>query len=340
MEIMDIDIPCKSAIGLLTLREFNHFTLARQWELANRFERIEDVRKAGLDHSNSDRHRMKSDEDAAWLLAYETALMIQNEAKRRNVQIVTVFDAEYPPLLRLAPGAPLLLYVRGRLPGGMKNVACIGTRSPSHFGREITIKTVEKLVHNGWCAISGLALGVDTLAHRAALDAGGQTAAVLGNGLDSIYPKRNESLAQRILDSGGALISELPFDEKAIPQNLVARNRIQSGMSIAVIVMETDFPGGSFHTVRFSLLQNRPVFTPIPPKGQKDTAINAGFQMLTQMAGRELVEPLNAKGNFAKLLTTTFSYRPIASSFSPNAIDELVHQLDRCYEKIQPESIG
>jgi DNA processing protein len=132
-------------------------------------------------------------------------------ADRADVQLLCIEDAGYPALLRQVPGAPPLIYVRGALaPGDEWSLAVVGTRSPTAYGREATRRLVGDLARAGTTIISGLALGIDTVAHRAAVEAGGRTLAVLASGVDLIYPERNHGLAEQII-ANGALISDYPL---------------------------------------------------------------------------------------------------------------------------------
>ncbi len=351
---MNLSIPCKSALGLLTLLELGRFSNSQIIELASHHTLLSEINHASSVKGTKGKRSfpllsttqekgqtetlfslpdepLSPDDDDAWFIAHETALNSLEETKQRGIGIVHYFDQNYPPLLKLTENCPPILYTRGRLPEGVNNIACVGTRNPTNFGKETTSKTVETLVQEGWVIVSGLAVGIDTAAHKAALDAGGITVAVLGNGLDTVYPRRNMKLAEQIVESGGALISEYPIGEQPIPQNLVARDRIQSGMSIGTIVVQTDMPGGSFHTVRFSLLQNRPVFVPVPERDVEENPASRGIYALMQMPGRELASVLKAKGQYEKLLNNFFANRPVASSFSADALNEFIVRLnERC----------
>ncbi|MDB5180004.1 MAG: hypothetical protein JWN12_636 [Candidatus Saccharibacteria bacterium] len=159
---------------------------------------------------------------------------------------------------------PKTLYVVGSLPTERfpksTVVAVVGTRKPTSYGKEVTFKLAYDLAKKGVIVVSGLALGIDAIAHRAALEAGGITIAVLANGLDSIYPATHRQLARDIIDSGGALISEYPPGTSARDFQFLARNRIVSGIANAVIVTEAAAHSGTLSTVMHALDQNREVF--------------------------------------------------------------------------------
>ncbi|HEY8886605.1 MAG TPA: DNA-processing protein DprA [Candidatus Microsaccharimonas sp.] len=160
--------------------------------------------------------------------------------------------------------SPKTLYVVGTLPTERfpttTVVAIVGTRKPTPYGKEVTFNLAYKLAQKGVIIVSGLALGIDAIAHRAALEAGGTTIAVLANGLDSVYPQAHRKLAQDIIESGGALISEYPPGTPARDFQFLARNRIVSGLSDAVVVTEAAARSGTLATVAHALEQNREVF--------------------------------------------------------------------------------
>ncbi len=177
-----------------------------------------------------------------------------------GIQIVTVEDIGYPRLLAGVPNAPPLLYVRGDLtPTDDWAVAVVGTRSPTTYGKEATRLLVSELARRGVTIISGLAMGIDAVAHTAALDAGGRTIAVLGSGIDQVYPERNRALAGRIVQQG-ALVSDYPPGTKPMAANFPPRNRIISGLALGTLVVEAGEKSGSLITVEFALEHGREVF--------------------------------------------------------------------------------
>jgi DNA processing protein len=234
------------------------------------------------------------------------------EAKRLKVQILTAFDEEFPALLRSIPDCPLLLFVKGKLRVGARNVACVGTREPSTFGVEVTRRLVSLLVENNWGIVSGLARGIDAESHRAALDRKGYTIAVLANGLDKVYPSENRRLAEEIVESGGALVSEQPFGVPPRPVYLVRRDRLQSGMAIATFVMQTDLEGGTMHTVRYTLCQGRLLVAPVPRGRHAEEPKSRGLLSLTESTGTTLADQLRGNDEYRKLLLRSFRDSPPA----------------------------
>jgi DNA processing protein len=166
----------------------------------------------------------------------------------------------YPPLLRQLPDAPIGLYRIGEYIAGEQAVAIVGSRRASPYGVAVARQLARGLVEAGFCVVSGLARGIDTAAHEAALEIGGPTVAVLGCGADVAYPPENAALQAEIARKG-ALLSEFPLGRRADRQTFAMRNRIVSGMCRAVIVVETDTDGGSMITAQFAAEQGRQVFS-------------------------------------------------------------------------------
>ncbi|MCG2809329.1 MAG: DNA-processing protein DprA [Candidatus Portnoybacteria bacterium] len=182
---------------------------------------------------------------------------------REGVDLVTIQDKNYPKLLKEIYAPPAMLYVRGKISSENNlGLGVVGSRNVSLYGKQITPLLTAELAQAGLTIISGLAKGVDTLAHQAALKVGGNTIAVLGCGVDykSIYPYCNRDLAEKIIQSGGAVISEFPLETQPLPQYFPQRNRIISGLSKGVLVIEAAERSGALITARDALEQNRDVF--------------------------------------------------------------------------------
>lgn len=170
-------------------------------------------------------------------------------------------DPEYPEILKATFSPPLIIYSRGDIAraGQGLNLAVVGTRKPSSYGKEMTFKLIRAVAEHGVGIVSGLAMGIDTVAHQAALDAGGRTVAVLAGGLESIYPPQNRNVATEILKNG-VLISEYEPGSKMERWNFPARNRIISGLATAVFIAEGPMSSGAMLTGKFALEQNRDIF--------------------------------------------------------------------------------
>jgi DNA processing protein len=181
-------------------------------------------------------------------------------ARECGVRILCIADPDYPQSLRYITDPPICLYVRGTIePADAVAVAIVGTRKCSHYGREQATRFGELLGRAGFTVVSGLARGIDGHAHRGALRAGGRTIAVLGNGVGSIYPPEHEELAADIAKSG-AVVSELPIDASPEATNFPGRNRIITGLSLGVLVIEAGKRSGALITARLALEYNRDVF--------------------------------------------------------------------------------
>ncbi|MBI4460383.1 MAG: DNA-processing protein DprA, partial [Acidobacteria bacterium] len=168
---------------------------------------------------------------------FEAAAQEAEQARQLGVRLLTIREADYPPLLREIFDPPLVLYIRGEI--GLLHahaVAVVGTRRPTPYGRAMAERLAGDLASRGLAIVSGLARGVDAAAHRAALEAGGKTIAVLGTGADVIYPTENKKLFERILEQG-SVVSEFPLGSFPAPQNFPIRNRIISGLSLGVVVV-------------------------------------------------------------------------------------------------------
>ena len=183
--------------------------------------------------------------------------------ERLRISVITWKDAMYPPLLRKIEYAPAVLYVCGMLKEDdlQYTLGVVGTRKMSSYGRQVTERLSGELAKGKITIVSGLALGVDTVAHTAALDVGGRTIAVLASGLDTIYPPGNYHLARRIVESGqGALLTAFPLGVKPEASNFPARNHIISGLSLGVLVTEAPHQSGALITANSALNQGREVF--------------------------------------------------------------------------------
>lgn len=173
--------------------------------------------------------------------------------RRLEVQVLTVWDDDYPLRLKEIPAAPPLLYMKGTLtPADETSIGVVGTRGPTTYGKSLAARIVPDLVRTGLTIVSGLARGIDTIAHRAALETGGRTIAVLGCGIDVVYPAENRSLYGRIAESG-AVVTEYPLGTKPDAYNFPARNRIISGLSLGTLVVEAQEGSGALITADYAL---------------------------------------------------------------------------------------
>lgn len=229
---------------------------------------------------------------------YEEAIREAEKARQLGISFLTFRSSDYPPLLKEIFDPPLLLYAQGNIdllksPG----LAIVGTRKPTAYGRAITGRLASDLAGRGLTIVSGLARGIDSAAHRGALDAGGKTIAVLGSGIDVVYPAESKKLFAEIAEKG-LLLSEFAVGSFPAPQNFPIRNRIISGLSLGVVIVEAAQYSGSLITARLGMEQNREVFA-VP--GSLTNRFSWGPHILIKQGAklvqdwRDIVEELPAK---------------------------------------------
>ena len=200
-------------------------------------------------------------------------------AQKAGVELIGIWEDRYPELLRDALGPPVL-FIKGD-PGCLYGpaVAIVGTRHPTPYGRDQARKLASQLAGAGIVIVSGLAYGIDSEAHRGSLQAGGRTVSVFGCGLATVYPKANEPLARKILDGGGALISEFPMGFPVRAENFPRRNRIISGLALGTLVVEAAKRSGALITASYSGEQGREIFAlPGPVTSLQSMGVNALIQ--------------------------------------------------------------
>ena len=209
------------------------------------------------------------------------------KAEKLGVKVIPLCSPEYPKLLRHIQNPPIVIYLKGELPS-QPCVAVVGARRCTAYGRKVAYKIACFLAKKGVCTVSGLAYGVDTYAHKGAVECAGKTVAVFGTGVDVVYPKANEPLAERIVKTGGALISEFPLGTQPSRENFPLRNRIVSGLSYAVVVVEAGERSGTSITVGYALEQGRLVFA-VP--GNIDSEKSKGTNRFIKEGAIPLLSP-------------------------------------------------
>ncbi|MCK4745266.1 DNA-processing protein DprA [Candidatus Parcubacteria bacterium] len=242
---------------------FKKITSVRFKKLITHFKKAESVWGADLTEL------VKSDLEeiiAREFIAYKEKTDIDQELEKlaaEKIRISAIIDDDYPRLLKKIKNPPYLLYYKGDLQS-VDNplLAVVGTRKTSPYGRQAAYQISSDLVKSGLGIISGLALGIDTISHNAAIESGGTTVAVLGSGLDqqNFYPQSNRALAEKIISSGGAVISEYPPGTEPFHYNFPGRNRIISGLSIGVLIIEAPLKSGALITAEYARDQKRKVF--------------------------------------------------------------------------------
>ena len=206
--------------------------------------------------------------------------------KKRNFKLLTYYDKAYPELLKNIYSPPIIIYIWGEITEKDKtSIAIVGTRMPTGYGKQQAEKFGGELAENGITITSGLARGIDSVSHKAALKHGGRTIAVIGSGLDRIYPPENKKLAEEIAQNG-AVISEFSLGTKPDASNFPRRNRIIAGLTLGTIIVESNTNGGAMQTAALALDQNREVFA-IP--GNLDTEQSRGTNSLIKKGEAKLI---------------------------------------------------
>jgi DNA processing protein len=226
---------------------------------------------------------------------------------KKAVTLLTYPEESYPKLLKEIPNPPMILYILGTIQAKDEMaVAVVGSRKFSQYGQQVTQDIVRDLVRANITVVSGLALGIDALAHRTAVEFDGRTVAVLACGIDSIYPANNRVIADKILQGHGAIISEFPLGTPPLKHHFPHRNRIISGLSLGTVVIEAALDSGALITAQHALEQNRQVFA-VP--GSIYNPASAGPNNLLKMgakpvtAATDILEDLNLGHLQQELLT-------------------------------------
>ena len=226
-----------------------------------------------------------------------------------EVRLVSYFDDEFPAGLRTIPSPPAVLWVRGSTPADHRCVAVVGTRHPTPGGIQAARASTEALVVHGCGIVSGLAAGIDTVAHTSALDNGGLTWAYLGGGIERPTPRSNAELAERIVDEGGGLLSEQPLGTEPAAQTLVARDRLQSGSSRTTVIVQSGVPSGTLHTARFTLEQGRQLAVQAPDENESG---DPAWEAKRKLVDTEGCNPNILRPNSDRLRQQIANRRPVA----------------------------
>lgn len=293
-------------------RLVDHFGSAAAALAANRNDWVQlGIPESALEYlRNPDWRRVE--QDLAWL-------------ERPGNHLLTLEDSRYPPLLRQIAYPPPLLFVCGN-PESLRapQLAIVGTRHPTPLGRETAHRFAAYLAEGGLLITSGLALGVDAAAHQGALAGGGQTVAVMGTGLDRIYPAKHRELAHAIA-AAGALVSEFPIGTPALAENFPRRNRLISGLTLGVLVVEAAIQSGSLITARLALDQGREVFA-IP--GSIHNPLAKGCHALIRQGAKLVETAADIVEELGPLAAANTSESPLLPNVSPlKSLDEEYRQL-------------
>ncbi len=257
---------------------------------------------------------------------------IVGELERLGIRALHLRHLEYPSQLAETPSAPSVIYVKGEmLSADEPAIAIVGSREATPYGLEMTRRISYDLARAGVTVVSGLARGIDTAAHRAALEAGGHTMAILGSGLDRIYPQRNIPLVEKIVESG-AIFTEYPPGVSALPQHFPRRNRVISGLCHGVLVVEAAFKSGAMLTVNWALEQNRDVFAvPGSALSEKSKGTNWLIQQGAKLTttANDILEDLNVDSRLLKPvdeLTSPQGSVEKSTGFGENALDNFARE--------------
>lgn len=285
---------------------------------------------------NTDKRRLQSvkgvgPETSAALLNWRTHFDLAREEERlakAGATFITTRDEGYPKLLKEIHDPPIGLYRKGDYLFEQPCIAVVGSRRTTLYGQSVAKKLGVDLARLGFCVVSGLARGIDTAAHEGALSVGGKTAAVLGCGIDIVYPPENLDLYRRIAEKG-AVLSEFPFGRKADKQSFPMRNRVVSGISEAVVIVESDVQGGAMITARFAGEQGRLIFA-VP--GRIDQPSSAGCHQLI----RDGATLLTSVDDILNELSYLDGLRPqaITSEGEVSVLEQLLPQLSETERKI------
>ncbi len=324
-----MDIP--RAIALSRFASFGPVSLLRLWKA---FPNLEDVFRA--DAQSLERAGI-GPAAAQTFLQKRAALDPAQEDKHvrdAGISVTALDDPTYPALLKEIPTPPLLLYHKGKLPTNSDIcVAIVGTRLATPYGNSCALTFARELARSGVIIVSGLAIGIDTAAHEASIEVGGRTIAVVAHGLNTLYPTQNRLLAERIVSTGGAIVSEFPLGMEPMKQNFPLRNRIISGLSKATLVVEGKLTSGALITAREALDQNRDIFA-VP--GDITRENSAGPNSLLQAGASVALSPediLNALALEAalplpaKAVDVPAETRVVLDALdkNPKSIDDVVH---------------
>jgi DNA processing protein len=254
---------------------------------------------------------------------------VMGTLERLGIQAIHLRHPEYPAQLAETHSAPSVVYSKGQMLAADEHaIAIVGSRNATPYGFEMTRRLSYDLARAGVTVVSGLARGIDTAAHKAALEAGGRTIAILGSGLDRIYPQRNIPMAEKIIENG-ALFTEYPPGVSALPQHFPRRNRVISGLCHGVLVVEAAFKSGAMLTVNWALEQDRDVFA-VPGSALSENSkgtnwlIQQGAKLTTSVD--DILEELNIDAKPISIQKQTPTESKIGTSNGEIALDNLARE--------------
>lgn len=262
------------------------------------------------------------------------------EYQEKSIRVINRSHPLYPPSLLQISDPPICLYISSKLTDpelvkvfGSVLVSIVGSRKHSSYGREITNIIAYDLAKNGVTIVSGMALGIDAIAHMATLDAGGKTIAILGCGVDVIYPQENEHLYKRISDSGSVILSEFAPGTQPIPGYFVARNRLVAGISRAVVIVEGTAKSGSLITARIAADQGKDVYA-VP--GQVSSPLSEAPLLLIKQGARMVTEAGDILGDIGMSAVQGISKTPTFS----DPLEQKIYEYVQIHRDIYPDELA
>jgi len=244
-----------------------------------------------------------------------------NKLSDYDISVVTILDQDYPNALREIADPPPILYLKGSLHNDDKlAISIVGSRKASYYGKQMAEKFTRSLAQMGFTIVSGMARGIDTVAHQTAVKEGARTIAFLGSGIDVIYPKENRHLLQNIIKNG-AVVSEFPLGTKPLATNFPQRNRLISGLSIGTVVIEATLKSGTFTTVKWALEQGKEVFA-VPGDTRRMTSM--GTNKLIQKGAKLVINTDDIISEFPYLKRTKFEIPPPVEEIALSSLEKKV----------------
>jgi DNA processing protein len=273
------DIKLKSAAGALIIGKLEGFGPSAFTKLAARFETIGaflNAREADLTGvvNIAQRNKLMISGHKDLMRAHIDVTADFDRIIDMGARPISIFDDLYPRRLKLIPNAPTVIYAAGDLSPLERAVGCVGTRQPTRFGQVVAANMTKMLAENGFAIVSGLASGIDSIAHREAIAANAPTLAVLGCGLDKISHGAYELYGVIGDSEGGMVLTEQPLGQQADRNTLSRRNRIITGLSVGTLVFQLERDSGTMHTVKYALRQGKPMFVPVIPDRFRDEPEN------------------------------------------------------------------